>query len=126
MASGTIKKGIEEISVTADNASTPGAIQYNHSAFSTLNRSYARRIGNVVIFSFVGTTATNTTPSTVLFAIESGYQPKQQVDFVVLASGTAGAVPGQLVVSGTTAYINVNASVSSSLSIRGEVMWVIE
>ena len=125
---------VETIVVDADNAGTITSINYNHSAFSTMNRAYARRVGNMVILSFVGTLGSAISSSTTLFNIEAGYQPNQQVDFLMFANNSYGTIRGQVTVSSSTprtCKINTIDALAASVgnvstNVRGEVMWVIE
>ena len=102
-------------------------IKYNTSNISTVNRAYARKIGNLCIFSFVATlTSGNKASNAELFTVKSAYRPNAQVDFLLLHSND-GVVNGQFNNSSYPGVINSYASLTGgSYSVRAEIIWVIE
>ena len=100
-------------------------IIYDASVLTTLHRTYARRIGNICIFSFVATIG-SISSGTALFTLSQALRPSAQVDFLAFLSLTGGgsAARGQLLPD--TGVISVPVTTTTGETVRAELVWALE
>ena len=124
MATGTAHALMKQQTLTVSTSQSADIIA-NSSAIQTIHRTYAKRYGNLVIFSFVVTMKASVPTSTTIFTISDAIRPASQVDYLLLAGASSGnqgpAVAGQL-----TNVINTPFTSFNGGTLRGEIVWVIE